>query len=183
MKPIKSICVYCGSQVGTDPSFRESAMKVGQLFAQHDITLVYGGGVTGIMGTCSLAAREAGGHVIGIIPQFLQEREAQNQGTTHCSEVIVTQTMHERKQLMFEKSDAFLALPGGIGTLEEVVEILTWAQIGRHTKPVGLLNINGFWNPLLDLFDHMKSQGFIHSATQFNPRVIKDAQSVVEDMM
>ena len=169
MSAVKSICVYCGSQPGNNPAFTEAAEEVGKLLADADITLVYGGGVNGIMGACSKATSDNGGKVIGIIPDFLNAIEANNKAGRYCSELIVTDSMHERKQLMFDHADAFLALPGGIGTLEEVVEILTWAQIDRHDKPIGLLNIDGFWNPLFSLFEHMKEQGFVHSANKFRP--------------
>ncbi len=180
MSTIRSICVYCGSQPGNNPRFVEAAKQIGKTLANANVTLVFGGGVNGIMGACSQSASEHGGEVIGIIPEFLQQREANNEAGKYCSELIVTASMHERKQLMFDKVDAFLALPGGIGTLEEVVEILTWAQIGRHEKPIGLLNIDGFWNPLMELFDHMREHGFIHSANKFKPIVITEPERVLD---
>ena len=157
-------------------------MQVGKTLADANVSLVYGGGINGIMGACSRSVSENGGKVIGIIPEFLQAMEANGEAGKFCDELIVTSSMHERKQLMFDKADAFLALPGGIGTLEEVVEILTWAQIGRHTKPIGILNVDGFWDPLVDLFDHMMEQGFIHSAQKFRPIIISDAELVVEEL-
>ena len=169
-----SVCVYCGSQPGSHPAHMNIAQEVGIFLAQNDISLVYGGGTNGIMGQVASATKHAGGHVTGIIPQFLLEHEAKHQPELFCDEIIVTENMHERKQKMFESSDAFLALPGGIGTLEELVEILTWAQLERHSKPVGVMNIEDFWSPLFELLDHMKAEGFLHSASRAVPQVLKD---------
>lgn len=158
MSTIKNVCVYCGSGPGTNPKFVESAVAFGKALADNKIGLVYGGGSVGLMGAVAKSAIEHGGKVIGIIPEFLTKRE---NALKDAQELIVTHDMHERKRLMFERSDAFVALPGGIGTLEELVEQLTWAQLGRHTKPILLANIDGFWDPLMVLLDHMRTTAFI----------------------
>lgn len=158
MSKIQKICVYCGSGAGTDPAFEEAAKILGREMAKAKIGLVYGGGAVGLMGAVAFSVLENGGHVTGIIPEFLMSRERANVG---AQELVVTDNMHERKQKMFEAADAFVALPGGIGTLEEVVEQMTWAQLGRHKKPILLANINGFWDPLNALLAHMRKTQFI----------------------
>lgn len=158
MTDIKTICVYCGSGPGTNPHFIETAKALGKIFAENKIRLVYGGGSLGLMGAVATSALDNGGMVTGIIPDFLTMRE---NALTRVQEMIVTPDMHQRKRLMFERSDAFVALPGGIGTLEELVEQLTWQQLGRHSKPVLLANIDGFWEPLLSLLAHMRATQFI----------------------
>lgn len=160
MTYLKTICVYCGSGPGTNPRFIESAKALGRIFAENKIRLVYGGGSLGMMGAVATSALDNGGMVTGIIPDFLTMRE---NALTRVQEMIVTPDMHQRKRLMFEHSDAFVALPGGIGTLEELVEQLTWQQLGRHSKPVLLANIDGFWEPLLSLLAHMRATQFIRS--------------------
>jgi len=158
MSIIKNVCVYCGSGPGTDPRFVESAIALGKSLAENNVGLVYGGGSIGLMGAVASSVLEHGGHVTGIIPEFLTKRE---NALTGAQELIVTHDMHERKRLMFERSDAFVALPGGIGTLEELVEQLTWQQLGRHSKPILLANIENFWEPLLELLSHMRATAFI----------------------
>src|SRR5438445_9826710 len=158
MNQIKTVCVYCGSGPGTNPRFVEAAQTLGKIFAENNIRLVYGGGSVGLMGAIAKSALEHGGSVTGIIPDFLRARE---NALTRVQEMIVTPDMHERKRLMFERSDAFVALPGGVGTLEELVEQLTWQQLGRHSKPVLLANIDNFWEPLLVLLTHMRATEFI----------------------
>jgi uncharacterized protein (TIGR00730 family) len=158
MNQIKTVCVYCGSGPGTNPHFEQAAITLGKVFAENDIRLVYGGGSIGLMGAVAKSTLDHGGKVTGIIPDFLRARE---NALTRVQEMIVTPDMHERKRLMFERSDAFVALPGGIGTLEELVEQLTWQQLGRHSKPVLLANIDNFWEPLLALLAHMRSTAFI----------------------
>jgi uncharacterized protein (TIGR00730 family) len=158
MSNIKTVCVYCGSGAGTNPSFVEAAIELGKAFAENGIRLVYGGGSVGLMGAVAKSTLDHGGQVTGIIPEFLRAKE---NALARIQEMIVTPDMHERKRLMFERSDAFIALPGGIGTLEELVEQLTWQQLGRHTKPVLLANIDGFWEPLLTLLAHMRTTAFI----------------------
>ena len=160
MTKIKTVCVYCGSGPGTNPRYIESAKALGKTFAENGTRLVYGGGSLGMMGAIATSVLDNGGVVTGIIPDFLTARE---NALTRVQEMIVTPDMHERKRLMFEHSDAFVALPGGIGTLEELVEQLTWQQLGRHSKPVLLANIDGFWEPLLDLLGHMRATQFIRS--------------------
>ena len=158
MSTIKTVCVYCGSGPGTSPRFMESAKALGKALADGGIRLVYGGGSVGMMGAVATSVLDHGGMVTGIIPGFLTAKE---NALKRVQEMIVTPDMHERKRLMFEHSDAFVALPGGIGTLEELVEQLTWQQLGRHSKPVLLANIDGFWEPLLGLLAHMRATQFI----------------------
>jgi uncharacterized protein (TIGR00730 family) len=158
MSKIKTVCVYCGSGPGTNPHFVEAAIELGKTFAANGIRLVYGGGSLGLMGAVAKSTLDHGGTVTGIIPDFLRARE---NALTRVQEMIVTPDMHERKRLMFERSDAFVALPGGIGTLEELVEQLTWQQLGRHSKPVLLANIDGFWEPFIALLTHMRATEFI----------------------
>jgi hypothetical protein len=158
MNKIKTVCVYCGSNAGTNPRFVEAASAFGKILAENGIRLVYGGGSNGLMGAVANGVLDHGGSVTGIIPEFLNSRERM---LTRVQELVVTPDMHERKRLMFERSDAFVALPGGIGTLEELVEQLTWQQLGRHSRPVLLANIDGFWEPLLALMTHMRSTQFI----------------------
>ena len=163
MNQIKTVCVYCGSGPGTNPRFVEAAIALGKTFAENNIRLVYGGGSVGLMGAVAKSTLDHGGSVTGIIPDFLTSRE---HALTRVQEMIVTPDMHERKRLMFERSDAFVALPGGIGTLEELVEQMTWQQLGRHTKPVLLANIDGFWEPLIALLAHMRATEFIRPSLQ-----------------
>lgn len=155
---IRRICVYCGSGPGTDPAFVEAARALGAIMAQNGVGLVYGGGAVGMMGEIAQAVLAHGGEVTGIIPEFLVAREHAIKG---AHGLTVTRDMHERKRKMFELADAFVALPGGVGTLEEIVEQMTWAQLGRHKKPILIANINGFWDPLLALIDHMRRLGLV----------------------
>ena len=161
MNQIKTVCVYCGSGSGSNPHFVEAAIALGKVFAENNIRLVYGGGSVGLMGAVAKSVLDHGGTVTGIIPDFLANRERMNPNLT---ELVVTPDMHERKRLMFERSDAFVALPGGVGTLEELVEQMTWQQLGRHTKPVLLANIDNFWEPLIALLTHMRANQFIRPA-------------------
>jgi uncharacterized protein (TIGR00730 family) len=159
MSTIKRICVYCGSGPGADPAFVEAARKFGTILAENRIGLVYGGGSVGLMGEIATAVLNGGGEATGVIPNFLVNREhALGRGT-----IIKTRDMHERKQRMFEEADAFVAMPGGVGTLEEVVEQMTWAQLGRHKKPILLANVKKFWEPLCALLDHMEELKFIRA--------------------
>jgi uncharacterized protein (TIGR00730 family) len=153
------ICVYCGSSLGSDPAFAAAADELGAAIAGMGARLVFGGGGRGLMGRVARAAMAAGGEVVGIIPRFLLERE---DATHEWSEQIVVDDMHQRKQLMFDHADAFVALPGGVGTLEELVEQLTWVQLDRHKKPVVIADIAGFWRPLLSLMAHMRMAQFLH---------------------
>ncbi len=176
MALVRTVCVYCGSGFGRNPAFREAAETLGAALARAGMALVYGGGDVGLMGTVARAVLEGGGHVTGIIPDFLQAREHM---LADIQETVVVSDMHTRKRLMFERSDAFVTLPGGIGTLEELVEQLTWAQLGRHRKPVVLVSVDGFWTPLLGLFDHMRSHGFIREGLDLSYLVAPEAADVV----
>ncbi len=160
MSAIQTICVYCASGPGNIPAFMDAAAGFGRLLAKNHIELVYGGGSVGLMGALAEAVLNGGGRVTGVIPDFLVNREHM---LLRVQERIVTRDMHERKRVMFERADAFVALPGGIGTLEELVEQLTWAQLGRHRKPILILNIEGFWDPLCALIDHMRRLDFIRA--------------------
>lgn len=173
---IKTVCVYCGSGSGSSPRFAEAAVALGKIFAENDIRLVYGGGSVGLMGAIAKSTLDHGGLVTGIIPDFLRSRENM---LTRVQEMIVTPDMHERKRLMFERSDAFVALPGGIGTLEELVEQLTWSQLGRHRKPIVLANIEGFWDPLLVQFEGMESESFIRPGLDLNLLVVERVEDIV----
>ena len=173
---LKTVCVYCGSGAGQNPAFVEAAHKLGEMLAAARIGLVYGGGDLGLMGTVARTVLENGGHVTGIIPGFLREREGM---FIDVQELIVVDDMHQRKHLMFEKSDAFVALPGGLGTLEEFVEQLTWTQLGRHMKPIVLANIEGFWNPLLDLFDRMKDERFVRPGLELKMTVADRVEDIL----
>ncbi len=158
MSGIKSICVYCASGPGKNPVFMEAAKSFGRVLAEQGIRLVYGGGAVGLMGAVADSVLDHGGAVTGVIPDFLVDREHM---LARVQERVITRDMHERKRVMFERADAFVALPGGVGTLEELVEQLTWAQLGRHKKPILILNIEKFWDPLCALLDHMEKLAFI----------------------
>ena len=173
---IRNICVYCGSNVGTNPAYAAAARQLGQSMARERIGLVYGGGGLGLMGELARAVLAHGGRVTGIIPAFLSVKERMLRDVT---ELVVVDDMHQRKKLMFDKSDAFVALPGGIGTLEELVEQLTWAQLGRHTKPIVLVNIDEFWDPFLALLRHMRVVGFIRADMDVRFITMTAAEDVV----
>lgn len=179
MNLIRSICVYCGSSPGQGDVYMEAGYQLGRSIAGAGLRLVYGGGNKGIMGAVAKGTMDAGGPVTGIIPRFLMNREATETALTQLDETIVTENMHQRKHAMFEKSDAFVALPGGIGTLEEVIEIMTWAQLGRHKKPIVFGNVNGFWNPMMVLLDHMRGEGFVHTGHLVQPLMIDDVAAIV----
>jgi uncharacterized protein (TIGR00730 family) len=173
---IRKICVYCGSGPGIDPAFVEAARAFGTILAKNGIGLVFGGGAVGIMGELAQAVLHHGGEVTGIIPEFLLAREHAMKDTQG---LIVTRDMHERKRKMFEMADAFVALPGGVGTLEEIVEQMTWAQLGRHKKPILLANIQGFWQPLCALLDHMKALEFIRGDLNFDLLVADGVEEIL----
>lgn len=173
---LQNVCVYCGSGAGHTPAFAEAAREFGKILASAGVGLVYGGGDLGLMGIIARAVLAHGGHVTGIIPDFLSVREHM---LVEAQELIVVDDMHQRKHLMFEKSDAFVALPGGIGTLEEFVEQLTWTQLGRHQKPIVLANIDGFWNPLLSLFDEMTRQSFIRADFELKMTVAARVEDIL----
>lgn len=147
---VQAVCVFCGSSEAADPAYLRAAADLGRALADADLKLVYGGGGVGLMGACARAAHEAGGRVLGVIPDFLVGRERALESIEHA----VVANMHERKMMMFERSDAFVVLPGGVGTLEEVVELLSWRRLDLHAKPVVFYNPAGFWQPLFDLFQH-----------------------------
>jgi len=174
-----SVCVYCGSRTGATPSHVEAAREVGRLIGERGWRLVYGGGKVGLMGVVADAAMAAGANVIGVIPQALMQREVGHQGITQLQ---VVQTMHQRKQAMAERSDAFIALPGGIGTLEELYEVWTWRQIGYHDRPVGLLNTEGYYDGLLGFMDRMVAEGYL-SSPQFDVLQVRSEPADLLDRM
>jgi len=159
----KSICIYCGSKTGKNPANIESAQHLGRILAERNIRMIYGGGSIGLMGVTAKAAMDAGGHVVGVITQHLEELEV---GLKGISMRHIEATMHARKMRMFELSDGFIALPGGSGTLDEIAEILCWHQIGLHNKPCVLLNNTGYWDPLMQMLRTMHDQGFLTAAGQ-----------------
>jgi uncharacterized protein (TIGR00730 family) len=176
MSKINTVCVYCGSGPGTNPAFVVAARKLGRILAENRVGLVYGGGSVGLMGALATTVLDHGGTVTGVIPEFLTGRE---QMLNRVQELVVTRDMHERKRIMFERADAFVALPGGIGTLEEVVEQMTWAQLGRHKKPILIANIDGFWDPLCALLEHMTSLEFIRSGLSINLLTVDRVESIL----
>jgi uncharacterized protein (TIGR00730 family) len=180
VRSVRNICVYCGSNSGTNPAYAEAARTLGRHMAAAGIGLVYGGGGLGLMGELARTVLASGGRVTGIIPAFLSKKERM---LREAHEMIVVDDMHQRKKLMFDRSDAFVALPGGIGTLEELVEQLTWVQLGRHTKPVVLVNIDGFWEPLLDLLTHMRGQEFIRQTMEVRYTTVSRAEHVLDAVL
>ena len=173
---LKSICVFCGSGNGKDPAFEAATKKLGSLIAENNIELIYGGGDMGLMGTISEAVRTNGGKITGIIPEFLlkyQNESSDNNG------LIITKDMHTRKARMYDLADAFIALPGGIGTLEELVETMTWAQLGTHQKPIALLNTSNFWAPFLALIDHMRKENFIRDGLEVNFQIVDNPEAII----
>ena len=175
----KSICVYCGSHPGNDPAFMQQGRKLGENIARAGFRLVYGGGTWGVMGAVAHGCLDAGGEVLGVIPEFLVNHEGRREELNVLTELRITKNMHERKGLLFNEADAFIALPGGIGTLEELVEVMTWAQLGRHTKPIIMASLNDFWKPLENLLAQMDASGFIHSADKMKPIVVDDMERIV----
>jgi len=173
---VRTVCVYCGSSPRFNPVYEPAAVGLGLALAKAGIGLVYGGGGNGIMGLVARAVLAGGGHVTGIIPDFLIEKNDVHDDIQEC---IVVPDMHTRKRLMFERSDAFVALPGGIGTLEELVEQLTWVQLGRHSKPVVIADVAGFWQPLLDLFAHMRQNGFVPSELEVRYLVAEKVEDIL----
>jgi uncharacterized protein (TIGR00730 family) len=173
---MRHLCVYCGSGPGRNPAYMAAARALGTHMANLGIGLVYGGGSLGLMGEVARSVISAGGHVVGIIPEFLVTKERM---LTDVNELIVTASMHERKMTMFERSDGFAALPGGLGTLEELVEISTWAQLDRHAKPIIVCDIDGYWAPLINLIDHMRQEKFIREGLELKLDVVKTPREVV----
>jgi len=176
MSAIRTICVYCGSSDGADPRFVQAAEEFGRTLAAEKVSLVYGGGGEGLMGRLARSMLDAGGYVTGIIPSFLIRKE---HPLTAAQEMVFVDNMHERKQAMFDRADAFVALPGGIGTVEELVEQLTWAQLNRHQKPILVADIGGFWRPLLSLLAHMRLQGFIREGFEAHYMVAEKIEDVL----
>lgn len=176
MSLIRSVCVYCGASAGAHSDYAAGAAVLGRALAESGIGLIYGGASIGVMGILARSALDHGGHVTGIIPKFLIDREGM---FDDVSELIITETMHERKQLMFDKADGFVALPGGIGTLEELVEMMTWLQLGQHKKPIVLGNLAGFWDPLIDLLQHMRDESFITSDRPISFNATAKAEEIV----
>lgn len=173
---MKRIAVFCGSSSGASSSYTEGAIQLGKELVKRGITLVYGGASVGIMGAVANTVLQEGGHVIGVMPQLLIDREIAH---TNLSEMFVVNTMHERKAKMAELADGFIALPGGPGTMEEFFEVFTWAQIGLHQKPMGLFNINHYYDPLISLFDHMAKEHFLHPKYQSLAIVDTDAENLL----
>lgn len=174
MKYIQSVCVYCGSCMGNNPLYQKIAQDLGKFLGQNNINLIYGGGTKGLMGLLANATQQNGAKVTGIIPEFLMNKEANEKDIKKLDHYIITETMHERKYAMFAHADAVITLPGGIGTLEELVEIITLAQLEQHNKPIILININQFWDPLITLLSHMQKEGFIHSQDKIKLHIIDD---------
>jgi len=178
--PHFSLCVYCGSRPGSQPEFSEAARAVGEWIGRHGGQLVYGGGCNGLMGTVAQATLDAGGRVIGVIPRALVEKEWANHA---CTELHVVETMHERKRLMAEHADAFLALPGGIGTFEEFFEVWTWRQLGYHDKPVGLLNVAGYYDGLMQFLHSTVEQQFMGTWQMDMIRMDTDLQRLLPGLV
>lgn len=175
-KCVKTVCVYCGANVGTTSVYAKTARAFGRILAENGIGLVYGGASVGLMGEIARAAIDAGGHVTGIIPENLPPIEVP---FSDIPELIQVKTFHERKMLMYERSDAFVALPGGVGTLEELVEQITWVQLSHHAKPVVIADINGYWKPLIELFEKMRTFGFINSSLDISYHVASKAEDIL----
>lgn len=176
---MKSLCVFCGSNPGRDPAYMQSARDMGRLLGQRGMTMIYGGGSLGLMGASANACLDAGGKVIGVIPRSLLQRE---QGHGRLTEQHVVGTMHERKALMNKLSDGFIILPGGIGTLEEFFEIWSWANLGIHAKPFGVLEVNGFWGPMLTFLDRMTADGFVRPEFRALVQVSTDPAELLQAM-
>jgi uncharacterized protein (TIGR00730 family) len=174
--PVQNLCVYCGSGAGKNPAYMQAAQILGTAMAEAGIGLVYGGGSLGLMGEVARSVLASGGYVTGIIPSFLGTKERM---LTGVNDLVVTKNMHERKMTMFERSTGFVALPGGIGTLEELTEISTWAQLDQHSKPIIVCNINGYWDPYLTLISHMREERFIREGMEFKMDVVSEAADVI----
>ena len=179
MKSLDSLCLFCGSSAGSNPAFRTAAHNFGKTLAELNIRLVYGGGSVGLMGIAADACMASGGTVVGVIPQLLMEKEVGHKGIT---EMHVVANMHERKALMTELADGFIALPGGYGTLDELFEALTWLQLGYHRKPVGLLNVDGFFDHLVAFMDHARDQRFLRDLHRDSLCVDADLRALIEQL-
>lgn len=176
MNRIRSLCVFCGSRAGADPAFAQAAEQLGRCLAERGVRLVYGGGSIGLMGVVMRAVIEHGGEVCGVIPEFLMRREV---GNPDLTELVVVDSMHERKRRMFELSDAFAVLPGGIGTLDEAFEIITWQQLRLHTKPIAMLSVGDYWKVFESLIEQLIAQGFADSAIRNLFAVAADVESLL----
>ena len=177
MTEVRSLCVLCGSREGNDPAYREAALRLGQLMAERGVRLVYGGGSIGLMGVIADAVIAAGGEVVGVIPDFLIRYEV---GHRRLTDLVVTDSMHDRKRRMFEMADAFVILPGGLGTLDETFEIVTWKQLRLHDSPIIVLDVNGYWSPLLDLIDAIIAAGFAHPEITELITVVETPEQVLQ---
>ncbi len=177
MTEVRAICVYCGSSNRVDERHKDSARRIGREIGERGLQLVYGGGRVGLMGIAADATLAAGGEVIGIIPGHIQELEVEHTGLT---ELHVVDSMHTRKRLMFDRSDAFVVLPGGLGTLDETFEIITWKQLGLHDKPVIIVDADGYWRPMLDMLEHMIGAGFARPEHRGLFRVVEDVDAVFD---
>jgi uncharacterized protein (TIGR00730 family) len=171
-----SVCVFCGSRNGDDPAFAKAAQDLGAFLAHEDMRLVYGAGDVGLMGECARATQKAGGKTFGVIPVHLLQREV---GKRDLTQFVITENMHERKKVMFMNADAVITLPGGAGSMDEFFEVMTWRQLGLHQKPIYLLNINGYWDPLIALVDHMIAKGFADESFRNYMRVEPDLDRLV----
>ncbi|MCK5942356.1 MAG: TIGR00730 family Rossman fold protein [Planctomycetes bacterium] len=180
MAEIQSVCVYCGSQSGTDPAYADAARQMGDALAERGLRLVFGGGHVGMMGLLADRVLARGGEVIGVIPKALMRAEVAHDGLT---ELHVTEDMHQRKALMAEHSDAFVTLPGGLGTLEELFETWTWRQLRYHDKPLGLLNVNGYFDGLLDWLDHAVAKGYVRAPYREMLQVDTDPAALLDQLM
>lgn len=176
----KAICVYCGSRTGSDPAFEREADALGRGIAAAGARLVYGAGDVGLMGTVARAAQQAGGQTLGVIPQHLEAREV---GKRDLTQFVVTETMHERKKVMFMNCDAVVVLPGGAGSLDELFEVLTWRQLGLHAKPIVLVNVAGYWDPLVALLDHVIAQGFADASLRAFITVTDSAEATIREVL
>lgn len=174
-----AICVFCGSGNGHNPNFKTTAIELGKLLSENNIQLIYGGGDMGLMGSLAESTLIHGGKVTGIIPEFLLKYQ---KGHLKLTNQIVTKDMHTRKAKMYELADAFVALPGGIGTLEELVETMTWSQLGTHQKPIALLNIDEFWQPFLTMIEHMKSENFIRHGLEVNFHISEKLETLLDQL-
>lgn len=174
---MRTVCVFCGSSSGNRPAYQEAARRLGRALARRGVALVYGGGGTGLMGTVADATLEAGGEAIGVIPRALERRELAHGRLTRLH---VVSSMHERKAKMASLAEGFVALPGGLGTLEEFAEILTWAQLGLHARPCGLLDVDGYWRPLVALLDHAVAEGFVRPENRRMVLVEQDTDALLD---
>ena len=179
MTQIKSVCVYCGSSSNVDDNFKKAAKAMGKILADNNIRLVYGGGKAGLMGIIADSVMENGGEAIGIIPSHISDREIQHTGLT---ELHIVESMHVRKQMMVDYSDAFVVLPGGIGTLDETCEIITWRQLGIHDMPIIIVNLDGYWTPFLSMIEHLVKQGFMRKEDKNTFIVVEDIKDVLHSL-